>query len=314
MCVERPETSESGHEVLRRVTIALAMSTTLLLAACSGMAEWADPSPATTAATATTRTPGAGPTTTPTTTPGTSTAPDGPTYSSWPLGERVLPLQPDGFGEIRPTPPSLRERRYPTADVLTPPVGARFHASVGAITPAIRERMGETHQPGCPVALDELRYVQVSFRGFDGAAHTGELVVAAAAAEEIVSVFRALYRTDFPIESMRLVTTADLHARATGDGNNTAAFVCRPTRGQTAGFSAHAYGLALDLNPFMNPYEKDGVVLPERASSYLDRGRVRPGMVEPGDVAVREFARIGWSWGGDFRSLKDYQHFTALDR
>ncbi|MGA8845132.1 MAG: M15 family metallopeptidase, partial [Nocardioides sp.] len=119
---------------------------------------------------------------------------------------------------------------------------------------------------------------------------------------------------DFPIESMRLITTADLVAPATGDGNNTATFVCRPTRGESDGFSAHAYGLAIDLNPFLNPYLKDGVVLPERASSYLDRRRARPGMVEPGGVAVRAFARIGWSWGGDFTSLKDYQHFTALDR
>ncbi len=174
--------------------------------------------------------------------------------------------------------------------------------------------MGETYQPGCPVALDDLRYVQVSFRGFDAAAHTGELVVAASEAAGIVSVFRALFRADFPIEEMRLITTADLEAPATGDGNLTAAYVCRFTRGQTTLLSAHAYGLALDVNPFMNPYSKGDVVLPERASSYLDRTRLRPGMVGSESVVVREFARIGWSWGGDFSSLKDYQHFSALDR
>lgn len=156
--------------------------------------------------------------------------------------------------------------------------------------------------------------MQVCFLGFDDLAHTGELVVAASEADGIVSVFRALYRVGFPIEEMRLPTTADLEAPPTGDGNNTGAFVCRPTTGQTSGFSAHAYGLALDLNPFLNPYLKGDVVVPERASSYLDRADVRPGMIEPGDVAVRAFARIGWSWGGDFQTLKDYQHFSALDR
>ena len=247
--------------------------------------------------------------------PAASAAPETtPSYSTWPRGERALPLRPDGFGEIRPTPPSLRDRRYPTLDVLEPPADGRFASSVGPVTDEILERMGETYQDGCPVAPDDLRYVQVAFRGFDGAAHTGELVVAATEAEGIVSVFRTLFGMDFPIEEMRLITTADLEAPATGDGNNTAAFICRPTRGQTTLLSAHAYGLALDLNPFLNPYAKGDVVLPERASSYLDRSLVRPGMVRPDGRVVRAFARIGWSWGGDFTTLKDYQHFSALAR
>jgi hypothetical protein len=129
----------------------------------------------------------------------------------------------------------------------------------------------------------------------------------------VVSVFRTLYAARFPIEEMRLPTTADLDARPTGDGNNTAAMVCRAARGSTA-WSAHAYGLAIDLDPFDNPYHRGDVVLPELASAYLDRRWVRPGMVEPGSVAVRAFARIGWSWGGAWRSLKDYEHFTATGR
>jgi hypothetical protein len=56
------------------------------------------------------------------------------------------------------------------------------------------------------------------------------------------------------------------------------------------------------------------VVLPERASVYLDRTRTQPGVIHPGDLIVREFARIGWSWGGSWSSLKDYQHFTATGR
>ena len=36
--------------------------------------------------------------------------------------------------------------------------------------------MGGTWQEGCPVALEDLRYVTVSFVGFDGGVHTGELV------------------------------------------------------------------------------------------------------------------------------------------
>jgi hypothetical protein len=242
-----------------------------------------------------------------------STTAPAPPFSDWQLGAHPLPLRPDGYGEIRPTPKALRVRRLPTTDLLPPPADGRFHSSVGPITPAIRERMGETWSPACPVGLADLSYLTVTFRGFDGDAHTGELVVASSVADDVVSVFRTLFAADFPIEEMRLPTTADMEAHPTGDGNDTAALVCRATRGETT-WSAHAYGLAIDLNPFMNPYHKGDVVLPELASAYLDRGWVRPGMVEPGSVAVRAFARIGWSWGGDWSSLKDYQHFTATGR
>lgn len=238
--------------------------------------------------------------------------PAGPasSYSDWELGARPLPLRPDGLGVVRPTPAELVVRRYATVDLLPPPSDHRFHSSIGPVTESIRERMGETWSPACPVGLADLRYVTVSFRGFDGLPHTGELVVAASEAEDVVSVFAALFEADFPIEEMRLPTTADLEAHPTGDGNNTAALVCRSKVGGSS-WSAHAYGLAIDVNPFNNPYQKGDVVLPELASSYLDRSWHRPGMIGPGSIAVREFARIGWSWGGGWTSLKDYQHFSA---
>jgi hypothetical protein len=245
----------------------------------------------------------------PTSAPSSST-PE-PAYSSWERGAHPLPLRADGLGKIGPTPPSLRERRYPTVDALPPPGDGRFHGTVEPVTPEIARR--STWRAECPVRLDALRYVTVSFRGFDGGAHTGELLVAARAASSVVSVFRALYAADFPIEEMRLPTIQDLGAHPTGDGNNTAGFVCRPTVGTTS-WSAHAHGLAIDVNPFMNPFSRGDVVLPELASSYLRRGWSRPGMIGPDSVVVREFARIGWSWGGAWRGLKDYQHFSATGR
>jgi hypothetical protein len=219
-------------------------------------------------------------------------------------------LRPDGFGEVLPTPAALRDRRLPTLDRLPAPPGGRFRSSVGPISPAVRARMGTTWKPGCPVGLADLRYVTVSFRGFDGRAHTGELVVHRRVAAGVVSVFARLYRARFPIEQMRLVTGADLEARPTGDGNNTAAFVCRAARKQTR-WSAHAYGLAIDVDPFQNPYHRGDLVLPELASVYLDRGDRRPGMIYPGDVVTTAFATIGWTWGGTWRSPKDLMHFSA---
>jgi hypothetical protein len=228
----------------------------------------------------------------------------------WRVGARPLPLRPDGFGKVLPTPAALRDRRLPTLDRLPPPPGGRFRSAIRPISPAVRARMGATWKPGCPVGLADLRYVTVSFRGFDGRAHTGELVVHRRVAAPVISVFARLYRARFPIEEMRLVTGADLQAHPTGDGNNTAAFVCRAARRQTR-WSAHAYGLAVDVNPFQNPYRRGDLLLPELAGAYEDRARARPGMVRPGDVVTAAFAGLGWTWGGTWRSPKDYMHFSA---
>jgi hypothetical protein len=228
----------------------------------------------------------------------------------WRVGARPLPLRPDGFGEVGPTPAALRVRRLPTLDRLPPPPGGRFRSSVRPISPAVRARMGTTWRPGCPVGLADLRYVTVSFRGFDGRPHTGELVVHERVAVGVVAAFARLYRARFPIEEMRLVTGADLEARPTGDGNNTAAFVCRAARKQTR-WSAHAYGLAVDVNPFQNPYRRGDLVLPELAGAYLDRADRRPGMIRPGDPVTAAFADLGWTWGGTWRSPRDFMHFSA---
>ena len=235
-------------------------------------------------------------------------APAPPATAVWRLGARPLPLRPDGYGEVLPTPPELVERRLPTADLLPPPVSGGYEARVVPVPGEVLAR--STWRPGCPVQPDELRYLTMSFWGFDGRAHTGEMLVHAEVAHDVVGVFERLFAARFPIEEMRVVAAPELDLPPTGDGNNTTAFVCRPAVGQTR-FSAHAHGLAVDVNPFLNPYRKGDLVLPELASSYLDRDWERPGMLAEGDVVVRAFDAIGWTWGGRWSSPLDLMHFSA---
>lgn len=226
----------------------------------------------------------------------------------WTVGARPLPKRPDGFGQVLPTPPELAQRRLPSADRLPPPKDGRFAAAVVPVPAEVLAR--STWQPACPVGKDELRYLTVSFWGFDDRPHTGELILAAGVAEKVRAVFERLYAARFPIEEMRVTTKAELDAPPTGDGNNTNGFVCRPARGQTR-WSAHAKGLAVDLNPFANPYLRGDLVLPELASAYVDRRQRKPGMIHAGDAVVQAFGAIGWTWGGAWRTPKDYMHFSA---
>lgn len=226
------------------------------------------------------------------------------------LGTRVLPDDPTtGYGEVRPTPPVMRHRRWTLPDDVRRSLPGRGYAAE-VVSPAPRGVIRRsTWRPGCPVAATDLAWVRLAFWGFDGQRHVGELLVHRTVADDVAQVFGVLYRARFPQEQVGIVRSYDPDAPSTGDGNGTGAFVCRPSTGATY-FSQHAHGLALDLNSFQNPYAKGQVVLPELSSAYLDRARVRAGMVVADGPVVRAFARIGWEWGGSWRYSKDYMHFS----
>jgi hypothetical protein len=306
---------------------ALACAAAVAVAACSvdnGAAGTPGPQPtspvtATTSVPTTTTTTGPATTTVATTTtePATTTvttaapATTGPLRPTW-LGTRPLPVTATGFGAVTPTPPELVDRRLPPPPEHAAPAAPGFAATVEAPSDDVLAR--STWAPGCPVDRSELRLIRMTYRGFDGLPHLGEMLVHADVAADLVQVFSALYDAGFPIEEMRVVSRADLDAPPTGDGNNTTAFACRPVTGTTGTWSQHAYGLAVDVNPFHNPYLRGEVVLPELAGAYLDRDRDLPGMVRAGDAVVSAFAAIGWEWGGDWSSLKDWQHFSRDGR
>lgn len=252
--------------------------------------------------------PGSSPLSVPASAPTTSSVPTS-AAPQWTVGASPLPLRSDGFGQVQPTPPELVNRALPTADLLPPPVSdGQYAATVAAVPADVLAR--STWQPSCPVAAAELRYLTMSFWGFDNRAHTGEMIVNTRVADAVTRVFGHLYEARFPLEEMRVVAAPELTAPPTGDGNNTSAFVCRSAVGQKR-WSAHAYGLAIDVNPFCNPYIRGDLVLPELATSYVDRANVRPGMIMAGDVVVRSFAAIGWTWGAEWTTPKDIQHFSA---
>jgi len=213
-----------------------------------------------------------------------------------------------GFGVQRPTPRELRIRRFTLPDTVAMLPGRGFAARV--IDPAPRAVIRRsTWQPGCPVHSGDLAWIRLTFRGFDGRRHTGELLVNGAVTRDVVRVFHQLWNHRFPIEQMVITGRAERDAKPTGDGNDTGSFNCRAVRGAKV-FSQHAYGLAIDVNPFQNPYVKGALVLPELAGSYVRRSWHRPGMIAPDGPVVRAFRSIGWTWGGSWHSLKDLQHFS----
>lgn len=249
-------------------------------------------------------------TTTTTTTIATTTTTSRYARPDW-LGTRLLPLRPDEFGEVQPTPPELQDRQLETIDLLPAPVDDEYHSTVGPIPESVLAR--SSWVADCPVAVEELSYLTMTHWGFDQRFHTGEMIVRSDVADDVVTVFRRLHESRFPIEQMRVVTKEEIDAHPTGDWNDTTSFVCRPAVGSSS-WSQHALGTGIDVNPFHNPYLKGDLVLPELASAYTDRDDIRVGMITEGDVVTEAFAEIGWGWGGHWSSLKDWMHFSLSGR
>ena len=192
-------------------------------------------------------------------------------------------------------------------------LAALLLAFVGTISPVRQQDVRFSYHRGCPVAPVELRLVRVSYRGFDGRAHVGGLVVHRSVARDVVSVFRRLYLAGFPIRRMTPVSAFHGSDDASMAADNTSGFNCRRAVGGT-GWSEHSYGTAIDVDPVENPYVLDGRVLPRAGRAYLVRTRVRRGMAVEGGVLVGAFESIRWKWGGRWSGSPDYQHFSVSGR
>jgi hypothetical protein len=184
---------------------------------------------------------------------------------------------------------------------------------VGTVHPVTARDLPYSYRAGCPIVPSQLRLLRVSYRGFDGKAHVGSLVVRDRVAADVVDVFRKLYAARFPIRRLRKVDAYRGSDDASMAADNTSGFNCRFVSG-TRRWSQHAYGEAIDVNPVENPYIEGLRVSPPAGRRYLDRSRARAGMAVEGGVLVRAFETAGWKWGGRWSGSRDYQHFSTTGR
>jgi hypothetical protein len=187
-----------------------------------------------------------------------------------------------------------------------------YRSSVRPLPGWIRDLMrGSSWRPGCPVGLDELRVVRVTFWGFDRQAHRGRLVVHRAVARDVARLFGTLYAARFPIRKIRLVDYYGADDKRSMKDDNTSAFNCRYRNGVCCTWSMHAYGKAIDINPVENPELWSGGISPPNGASYADRSDKRKGIIFHGAVVWKAFHTMGWGWGGDWSWPVDYQHFST---
>lgn len=163
------------------------------------------------------------------------------------------------------------------------------------------------------ISYEDLCYVHIWHYNFYGEPAEGELICNQAIAQDLVEIFYALYYHEYQIEKVHLIDEYDGDDTASMEDNNTSCFNYRLVEGSSS-LSRHALGLALDINPYYNPYvtyTQDGRqhVSPETAEIYADRSGSFPYKIDENDLCYRLFTEHGFIWGGNWNSLKDYQHF-----
>lgn len=159
------------------------------------------------------------------------------------------------------------------------------------------------------IQLNDLYYVEVLHWGFDDEVHKGELIVHRKVAKEVMEIFKELYDKKFPIEKIRLIDEYSANDNLSMADNNTSAFCYREVTGKKGVLSKHSYGVAIDINPLINPYIKGDVVLPKEGKTYMERDRRVKGLITKDSIIYKIFKEKGWTWGGEWKTLKDYQHF-----
>ncbi len=158
------------------------------------------------------------------------------------------------------------------------------------------------------VDISQLSYLKVTYYGFDDKPHIGEIIVDKSVSNEVLDIFEELYSKKYPIEKISLIDKYDAIDDLSMKDNNTSAFCYREIAGSNK-LSNHSKGLAIDINPLINPMVKNGEVSPREGIDYIDRELNVKGMITKGDACYEAFTKRGWTWGGDWTSLKDYQHF-----
>ena len=182
--------------------------------------------------------------------------------------------------------------------------------------PIIDSRMTEKEafeglDPKCPPDIrNRQKVVKLKYYSSDGKIHQGQLVIDAQLEHDIKKVFELALMEHFPIYSV--IPISDKHFRKDAswddelsmEANNTSAFNYREITGGGR-LSNHAYGRAIDINTFQNPYIKNGIILPHGAKYDPSVA----GTFTADHPIVRAFLQLGWDWGGNWTSPKDYQHF-----
>ena len=180
---------------------------------------------------------------------------------------------------------------------------------------------GKSYTENHRITLENLRYLKLLHYNFDHEIQVGECIVNEEIAQDCIEIFTELFEAEYEIYSMYLIDDfwtgeGSSSDTASMNANNSSAF-CYRVIANTTKLSNHALGYAIDINPLQNPYitYKDGmpVYYHDNAEEYADRSISKDHMITHEDLCYQLFTEHGFTWGGDWKNSKDYQHFEKTN-
>lgn len=190
------------------------------------------------------------------------------------------------------------------------------HFSISLIPDSIQRLIkGKSYKADCTIPMNDLRYIRCLHITAEGQTKEGEMIVNKKIARQVKEILYQLYINRYPIESIQLIDHWNADDEQSMRANNSSAFNFRYIS-HTKKVSKHGHGMAVDINPLYNPYHKrlkngKEVVEPATAKPYLNRKKAFKYKIEADDLCCRLFKKYGFSWGGNWKTMKDYQHFEA---
>ncbi len=193
----------------------------------------------------------------------------------------------EALGKMRESPIIVSNLSKDEARKTNPDL--ELSAEMREFTEAIRERQ---------------EVVAIVYINFQGDYEQGQITVDKTIAPAVKDIFEELLEKRFPVQSVQPIASYAWDDDTSMEHNNTSAQNIRFV-GRTGKLSLHSFGIAIDINPKQNPMVIGETTYPQGAS--YDPTGTTPGTVDEDIVAL--FARHGFEWGGNWSSLKDYQHF-----
>lgn len=153
--------------------------------------------------------------------------------------------------------------------------------------------------------INQLKLINVRYYSTDKRIHQGQVLTNSRIADKIATLFNYMYHTKFPIAHAIPIVKYNWDDDLSMEANNTYSFCYRDIS-----FSKHARGMAIDINPYLNPVRwKNGYEnrLNKPLKAHYDPSI--PGTFYKLHPVVQEFEKLGFYWGHYFTMKHDDHHF-----
>lgn len=151
--------------------------------------------------------------------------------------------------------------------------------------------------------IAQLELLDVHYLSVDGEIHKGQILCNRSISADIRDLFTFMLDEGFVIEKAIPVVRYNWSDSLSMADNNSYSFCYRDIT-----YSKHAHGMAIDINPRLNPLRWKKANRPNKPSGALSDTTVN-GTLYPGHPVVKAFTEKGFYWGHRFSKYYDDHHF-----